>query len=154
MRLTLYTDYALRLLMYLGLARDRLVTIQEVADAYGISKNHLMKLVNELQQAGYVDTVRGRGGGMRLAREPETIRLDELVRTTEEDFRVVECFDPVTNRCRISGACRLQGVLREALEAWFAVLASYTLADLLCSPALPFGLGLPEPAAPSLPAPI
>jgi Rrf2 family transcriptional regulator, nitric oxide-sensitive transcriptional repressor len=149
LRLTLYSDYALRLLMYLGLARDRLVTIHEVAEAYGISKNHLMKVVNDLQRAGYVETVRGRGGGIRLARDPNEIRLDSVIRHTEDDFRLVECFDPVTNRCRISPSCRLRGVLREALDAWFGVFERHTLADLLEAPArLGSQLGLEEAASP------
>jgi Rrf2 family nitric oxide-sensitive transcriptional repressor len=106
------------------------VTIQGAADAYGISKNHLMKVAFDLGRLGYLDTVRGRGGGVRLARPPEEIRLGELLRRTEEDFRIVECFNAGTNRCVISHACRLKGILGEATAAWLAVMDRYSLADL------------------------
>ena len=130
MRLTSYSDYSLRLLMYAALKAGRLVTIQEVADAYGISKNHLMKVAFQLGRHGILETVRGRNGGLRLARKPEQIRLGEVVRITEEDFTMVECFDPTTNSCAIIRPCRLRGVLRKALDAYFAVLDEFTLADL------------------------
>ena len=130
MKLTLYSDYALRLLMYVAVRQGKLATIQEVADAYGISKNHLMKVAFELGRQGYLETVRGRGGGLRLARAPEKIGVGEVVRAMEEDFTLVECFDPAANRCVISGPCRLRGVLSGALKAYFAVLDDYTLADL------------------------
>lgn len=130
MKLTLYSDYALRLLMYVAVSQGKLATIQEVADAYGISKNHLMKVAFELGRQGYLETVRGRGGGLRLARAPEKIGVGEVVRAMEEDFTLVECFDPAANRCVISGPCRLRGVLSGALKAYFAVLDDYTLADL------------------------
>jgi len=130
MRLTFYTDYSLRLLMYAAVRHGELVTIQEVADAYGISKNHLMKVAFQLGRKGYLDTVRGRGGGFRLSRSPERIGLGDVVRMTEEDFTMVECFDPKSNSCAISGPCRLRGVLSKALQAYFAVLDEYTLADL------------------------
>jgi len=129
MRLTTYSDYCLRLLMYAATRPDR-VTIQGAADAYGISKNHLMKVAFDLGRLGYLDTVRGRGGGVRLARPPEEIRLGELLRRTEEDFRIVECFNAGTNRCVISHACRLKGILGEATAAWLAVMDRYSLADL------------------------
>ena len=130
MRLTSYSDYSLRLLMYAALKADRLVTIQEVADAYDISKNHLMKVAFQLGRHGILETVRGRNGGFRLARKPEQIGLGEVVRVTEEDFTMVECFDPTTNSCAIIRPCRLRGVLRKALDAYFAVLDEFTLADL------------------------
>jgi Rrf2 family nitric oxide-sensitive transcriptional repressor len=130
MRLTLYSDYSLRLLMYAAVRHGELVTIQEVADAYGISKNHLMKVAFELGRQGYLETVRGRGGGLRLSRAPDRIGLGEVIRMTEEDFTMVECFDPKTNTCAITGACRLRGILSKALQAYFAVLDDYTLADL------------------------
>jgi Rrf2 family nitric oxide-sensitive transcriptional repressor len=129
MRLTSYSDYSLRLLMYAATRRD-LVTIQGAADAYGISKNHLMKVAFDLGRLGYLETVRGRGGGLRLAKAPEAINLGALLRRTEEDFRLVECFDPASNGCVISRACRLKGILHEATAAWLAVLDRYTLADL------------------------
>jgi Rrf2 family nitric oxide-sensitive transcriptional repressor len=129
MRLTSYSDYSLRLLMFAATKRDR-VTIQGAADAYGISKNHLMKVAFDLGRLGYLETVRGRGGGLRLARAPEKIGLGALLRQTEEDFRIVECFDAATNGCVISRACRLKGILHEATSAWLAVMDRYTLADL------------------------
>jgi len=131
MRLTFYSDYSLRLLMYAAVRHGELVTIQEVANAYGISKNHLMKVAFELGRKGYLDTVRGRGGGFRLSRPPEKIRLGDVVRETEENFTMVECFDPKTNKCAITAPCRLRGALARALKAYFAVLDEYTLADLV-----------------------
>jgi Rrf2 family nitric oxide-sensitive transcriptional repressor len=130
MRLTTYSDFSLRLLMYVALKGGALVTIQEVADAYGISRNHLMKVAFQLGRAGFLDTVRGRGGGLRLARPLEQIGLGAVVRATEEDFDMVECFDPRTDRCVITGPCRLRGVLSQALKAYLAVLDEYSLADL------------------------
>jgi len=129
-RLTTYTDYGLRLLMYVALKGGELATIQEVADAYGISKNHLMKVAYDLGRHGYLETVRGRGGGLRLARPTERIGLGDVVRSMEEDFTLVECFAPGADGCRITRACRLKGVLGEALKAYLAVLDGYTLADL------------------------
>ena len=130
MRLTFYSDYSLRLLMYAAVKHGELVTIQEVANAYGISKNHLMKVAFDLGRKGYLETVRGRGGGLRLARAPDKIGLGDVVRTMEEDFTMVECFDPKTSKCAIAGPCRLRGALSRALKAYFAVLDEYTLADL------------------------
>lgn len=130
MRLTVYTDYGLRLLMYVALKEGKRATIQEVAGAYNISKNHLMKVAFDLGRHGFLETVRGRGGGLRLARAPERIRLGDVVRAMEEDFTLVECFAPGTNACRITRACKLKGVLNEALKAYLAVLDGYTLADL------------------------
>jgi Rrf2 family transcriptional regulator, nitric oxide-sensitive transcriptional repressor len=131
MRLTDYTDYSLRTLMYLGLNRDRLVTIQDIADVYGISKNHLMKVVHRLGLLGLIETVRGRSGGLRLGREPDKINLGEVVRKTEPDFSMVECFDKERNDCILAPACELQGVLRQATSAYLKVLDGVTLADLL-----------------------
>jgi Rrf2 family nitric oxide-sensitive transcriptional repressor len=130
MRLTVYTDYALRLLMFVALKKGELATIQEVADAYGISKNHLMKVTYHLGHHGLLKTVRGRGGGFRLARAAERIGLGDIVRRMETDFTMVECFAPGSDQCRITGACRLKGVLHDALNAYLAVLDRYTLADL------------------------
>jgi Rrf2 family nitric oxide-sensitive transcriptional repressor len=130
MRLTLYSDYSLRLLMYAAIKPEGLVTIQEAADAYGISKNHLMKVAFELGRKGYLETVRGRGGGLRLARAPAEINLGEVVRAMEEDLTIVECFNLEANTCKIVGPCRLRGLLSRALKAFFAVLDEYTLADL------------------------
>ena len=130
MRLTFYSDYSLRLLMYCAVRPGELVTIQEVANAYRISKNHLMKVAFELGRKGYLETVRGRGGGLRLARPANKIGLGQIVREMEEDFTMVECFDPKANQCVITGPCRLKGALSRALKAYLAVLDEYTLADL------------------------
>jgi Rrf2 family nitric oxide-sensitive transcriptional repressor len=133
MRLTEYTDYTLRVLIYLGLHREKVVTIQEIADAYGISKNHLMKIVHQLGLQGIVETTRGRGGGLRLKRSPESIRVGDIVRATEADFSLVECFDRAANQCVIAPSCKLKTALAEALEAFFRVLDDYTLSDFLQS---------------------
>lgn len=129
MRLTSYSDFALRVLMYLKARPDDRVTIRDIADAYRVSKPHLMKVVNELTRLGYVDAARGRAGGLRLGRPPAEINLGEVVRATEPDFDIVECFGPI-NRCPIVPACELRGVLASARDAFLAVLDRHTLADL------------------------
>jgi Rrf2 family nitric oxide-sensitive transcriptional repressor len=116
--------------MYAALKPDALITIHDVAEAYGISKNHLTKVAFDLGRAGFVETVRGRNGGLRLAKKPEEIGLGDVLRITESRSALVECFNPKTNSCVISAPCRLKGVLARALKAWFAVLDEYTLADL------------------------
>lgn len=132
MRLTLYTDFSLRILIYLGAReRDKLSTIQDISNAYGISKNHLMKVSHELGKAGYIETVRGRGGGIRLAAEPGMINIGEVVRRMEDDFYLVECFNPSGGSCPISPVCGLKGVLGRALQAYLQVLDEYSLQDLL-----------------------
>ncbi|OKP77599.1 Rrf2 family transcriptional regulator [Paenibacillus helianthi] len=132
MRLTMYTDFSLRILMYLGAKeQSELSTIQDISDAYHISKNHLMKVSHELGQAGYIEAVRGRGGGIRLAKRPELINIGEVVRRMEDDFHLVECFNPAGNSCPITPVCGLKGVLGRALAAYLQVLSEYTLADLL-----------------------
>lgn len=131
MRLTAYTDYTLRTLMYLGLNRDRLVTIQDIADMHGISKNHLMKVAHQLGLSGIVETVRGRNGGLRLNREPADINIGAVVRATETDFFMAECFDRDSNACVFSSACLLKGVLGSATAAYLKVLDGVTLADLI-----------------------
>ncbi|WP_226656752.1 Rrf2 family transcriptional regulator [Pseudalkalibacillus hwajinpoensis] len=132
MRLTNYTDYSLRMLIYLGsMKKNNLASIQEIADAYQISKNHLMKVAHELGKKGYIETIRGRNGGLRLALLPNEINVGEVVRSTEEDFNLVECFDKENNACVISPACRLKHVLHTALSAYFEVLDQYQLADLI-----------------------
>ncbi|MBN8830702.1 MAG: Rrf2 family transcriptional regulator [Sphingomonadales bacterium] len=126
MKLTLFTDYSMRVLLYLGARPERLCSIGEVAQAYRISRNHLMKVVNELVRSGYVESVRGRGGGIRLGKPPQQINIGALVRHTEDGFDLVDC-----GRCVVAPACGLPGVLNEALAAFMAVLDRYTLADLL-----------------------
>jgi Rrf2 family nitric oxide-sensitive transcriptional repressor len=130
-QLTRYSDYSLRVLIYLALDPERLVTIEEIAQSYGISKAHLMKVVHQLGLNGYVETVRGRGGGLRLGRRPEEITVGEVVRSTEENMALVECFDPESSRCAIEPACGLRSLLHEALDAFLAVLDRHTLGDLV-----------------------
>jgi Rrf2 family nitric oxide-sensitive transcriptional repressor len=130
-QLTTYTDYALRVLIYLAVHDDQLVTIAEITKAYGISKNHLMKIVHHLAQQGWITTLRGRRGGLRLAQAPGTISLGAVVRETEPHFRLVECFDPAANRCPIAPACELAAVLHDAQEAFLVVLDRSTLADIV-----------------------
>jgi Rrf2 family nitric oxide-sensitive transcriptional repressor len=131
LRLTVYTDYSLRLLMYLALKDDGLATIAEIAESYGISKNHLLKVAHQLGVAGYVATVRGRSGGLRLAKPAEAIGLGEVVRHTEPDMALVSCFDPVNAPCAIQRCCVLQGALEKARLAFVDVLDGYTLSDLV-----------------------
>lgn len=126
MRLTHYTDYTLRVLLYLARHPDRLCSIAEIATAYGISKNHLMKIINDLVNAGYLDSVRGRNGGVRLGRAPDEINLGALIRHTEDDFDLVGC-----SSCIIAPACGMSSMFDEALVAFMAVLNRYTLADAL-----------------------
>ena len=136
MRLNLQSDYALRLLTHLAIHHDRLVTVAEVANRFRISQNHLMKVAHLLGRAGFIETVRGRSGGLRLAGDAATIRVGDVVRQMEGDIHLVECFAAESDGCLISGACRLKGVLHEALEAFLAVLDRYTLADLSVNPKL------------------
>jgi Rrf2 family transcriptional regulator, nitric oxide-sensitive transcriptional repressor len=131
MRLTSYTDYTLRTLMYLGMNRDRLVTIQDIAGLHGISKNHLMKVVHQLGLSGMVETVRGRNGGLKLKKEPAEINIGEVVRNTETDFFMAECFDRESNACVYAPSCALKGVLATATAAYLAVLDGATLDDLI-----------------------
>ena len=134
MRLTLHTDFALRLLMLLALEPGTLHTIEEVASRYRISKNHLMKVAQTLAQQGFIESVRGRNGGLRLARPADRINLGAVVRTTEDSLVLVECFARETNTCVVASACGLRGPLDEALAAFFAVLNKYSLADLVSNP--------------------
>jgi Rrf2 family nitric oxide-sensitive transcriptional repressor len=131
MRLTVYTDYALRVLMYLALKEDELATIAEISVSYGISKNHLMKVAHQLGVAGYVETVRGRGGGLRLARRIEAIGLGEVVRFTEPDMAIVSCFKPIDAPCAIRPSCVLRQALQKSRDAFMSVLDDYTLSDLV-----------------------
>jgi Rrf2 family nitric oxide-sensitive transcriptional repressor len=131
MRLTSFSDYTLRVLMYLALERDRLATIPEIAAAYGVSRNHLMKVVHQLGQAGVIETVRGKGGGIRLAREPGAIRIGAIVRVAEGAGPIVECLSQDANTCPITPVCRLTRVLVEGFDALYDHLDRYTLADLV-----------------------
>ena len=131
MRLTKYTDYALRTLIYIGVNQDRTCTIPEIAQSYDISRNHLMKIVHQMGKAGFIETVRGRGGGIRLGRAPALITVGEIVRVTEEDLNVVECFDPAKNQCQISTACVLSSSIGNALAAFLEVLDKVTLDDVI-----------------------
>ncbi|WP_423679782.1 RrF2 family transcriptional regulator [Undibacterium sp. WLHG33] len=131
MRLTAYTDYTLRTLIYLAIHRDRLVTIQEVAELHSISKNHLTKVVHQLGMSNMVETVRGRNGGLKLNMEPAEINIGEVVRATETDFFMAECFDSTSNTCVYAMGCNLKGVLTRATSAYLAVLDDVSLEDLI-----------------------
>jgi Rrf2 family nitric oxide-sensitive transcriptional repressor len=131
MRLTQFTDYALRLLIMVGAKTPAAVTIAEAATAYGISKNHLMKVAQELGRAGYLETLRGRGGGLKLALPAESIRIGRVASFCEGHSPLVECFDPATNRCVITPVCGLIHMLSSAQAAFFAELDRFTLADLM-----------------------
>lgn len=136
MRLTVMTDYALRLLVYVAKRPDRRCTIVEVAQAHGISEAHLMKVTHQLGIYGWILTARGRGGGIRLARPPGEIRLGEVVRSMETDFRLAECFGP-GSACALTGDCRLAGMIDEALQAFFRSLDSRTLAQIVAAAPTP-----------------
>lgn len=132
MRLTNFSDYAMRLLMFAA-AQDRLVTIEEAALVFDISRNHLMKIATVLTRAGFLKAVRGRSGGLVLGKLPEKISLGDVVRATEPDFALVECLSS-DSQCIITRRCRLKGIFNEALDAFTATLDRYTLADLLLRP--------------------
>lgn len=145
-RLTVYTDFSLRLLMYLAVKSDGISTIGEVADAYRIPKNHLTKVAHQLGLAGYITTVRGKGGGVRLGRPADQILVGNVVRDTEPDMALVPCFEPVCASCPIVPACGLRGALHEARSAFLHVLDRYTLADLAGNATeLRALLGIPTP---------
>ena len=130
MYLTRQADYTMRLLIHLAVQPSGVATIQEIAGHYGISRNHLMKVANRATQAGYIEGVRGRAGGLKLARRAKEINVGEVLRATE-DWTTVECFEPASNRCPIAGGCGLQGILKDALGAYFRVLDQYSLADVV-----------------------
>jgi Rrf2 family nitric oxide-sensitive transcriptional repressor len=133
MNITRFTDYSLRVLIYLSLNNEELVTIKEIAEAYGVSKNHLMKVVQELSLKGYLHSTRGKYGGIKLGREPSAINVGELVRMIEQDSPFLECFSE-DNQCVITAACQLKFVFAEAMESFFKSLERYTLADLVQEP--------------------
>ena len=130
MHLTRQADYTMRLLIHLALQPDEFATIQQIAERYGISRNHLMKVANRAVQAGYVEGVRGRAGGLKLSRKPKEIRVGEVLRVME-DWSIVECFLHHADQCPIAGGCGLQPMLKEALESYFSVLDRYSLADVV-----------------------
>lgn len=130
MRLTAYTDYSLRTLIFLAMNREQLVTVQHIADAHGIAKNHLTKVVHHLGMLGYVVTVRGRNGGLRLGREPSEIVIGDVVRHMETDFYMASCFDKAAPSCMYSAACSLKGELAKATEAFLEVLDAVTLEQM------------------------
>jgi Rrf2 family nitric oxide-sensitive transcriptional repressor len=135
MQLTLYTDYGLRTLIALGLNPDGMQTVTAVAEAYGVSRHHLVKVVARLAERGYVETLRGKGGGMRLARAPRDIRIGAVVRDMEAELGVVECLTQGGGQCVVAPACRLKGLLNEATGAFLETLDRYTLEDMLRQPA-------------------
>lgn len=131
MRLTDYSEYALRVLIYLSIQDERLATVKEISEQYDISRNHLTKLVHKLGKNGFIETIRGKRGGLRIGRDPATITVGEVVRAMESDLAIVECFQPGNYECRIVRACVLAGVMRKALNAFLEVLEDYTIKDLI-----------------------
>ncbi|MDD5322006.1 MAG: Rrf2 family transcriptional regulator [Methylococcales bacterium] len=131
MQITSHTDYALRVLIYLAMTPNRQATIPEIADFFDISRNHLVKVVHQLGNKGFVKTIRGKGGGLSLQRPPEMIRIGEVVRSMETHFNWVECFDPAQQRCRLLPNCGLKHLLARAGNAYLQVLDAATLADVL-----------------------
>lgn len=140
MRLTQYTDYSLRVLIYLGFKKDENVTISELADFYHISRNHLVKVVHNLGLNGYIQTIRGKNGGLKLAHPPGEIIIGDVVRSMEPDFNLLECFNPAEDTCVITRTCALKSVLVGARDTFLEELDKYTLADAI------------KPAAKSSPA--
>ena len=130
MRLTDYTDYTRRVLLFCALHPERSVTIAELADSHAVSKNHLMKIVNDLARQGLLQTTRGRGGGLRLLKPADEIRIGDVVRQTETDFRLVECFDKAHDTCTLTPNCQLKAVFGSALQSYLAELDKVTLADV------------------------
>ena len=133
MRLTYFSDYAFRVLMYLSVTRDRRCTIREISDAYGISRAHLMKVVNLLTREGFITAQRGPSGGLTMAIPPEQIRLGDVIRKTEDDLGLVECFRP-ENTCRLTPSCALAPALSRAMHAFLTELDKQTIADLVSKP--------------------
>lgn len=131
MRLTDYTDYTLRVLMFCAMHPERSVTIAELAESHAVSKNHLMKIVNDLARQGVLQTTRGRGGGLRLLKPAADIRIGDVVRQSETDFRLVECFDVNHNTCTLTGRCQLKQLLQTAQHSFLDELDKVTLADII-----------------------
>ena len=138
MQLTSFTDYGLRSLMYLAARPESTCSVREIADYYGISRNHLVKVIHRLAQTEYIISSKGKGGGIRLAEQAATSRLGDIVRALEPSMHLVECFDPVSNSCCISEACKLKQYLSEAQNQFLQALNQYTLADTVKNPTLFF----------------
>ena len=134
MQLTLFSDYSLRLLMYLGLKPKQIIPIGEISEAFGVSRHYMLKVMNELVQLGYIEAVRGRGGGVYLAKRPADVKLGKLIRRTEPEGGVLDCIDNKHADCPIVPACRLRKVFTEAQHEFYRVLDQYTLADLIERP--------------------
>ncbi|MFB4162873.1 Rrf2 family transcriptional regulator [Alteribacillus sp. JSM 102045] len=150
MQLTSYTDYSLRMLIYLAAVDyPRLASIKEISSAYQISYNHLTKVGHELVKLGLIQSIKGRNGGIRLAKSPEEINIGWVVRRTEDNLELVECFNPEKSTCVLTGQCRLRGVLQEALKAYLQVLDSYTLDDIITNRSVLKSL-LNTPSAPPI----
>lgn len=152
MQLTSYTDYALRVLIYLGLKGDELSSITEIATHYGVSRHHLVKVVHRLARDGFVRSQRGRKGGVVLGRPAHLVNIGEVVRRLEEERPIVECFNPRLNRCPIAPACHLSRILAEARSSFFLTLDRYSVADLLVHPQPLSRLLLLPPSARPAPA--
>ena len=151
MRLTAFSDYTLRVLMFLALKGDRRATIPEIAEAYAVSENHLMKVVHQLAKQGVIESARGKGGGIRLAHPAAEVRLGAVVRASEGDGPIVECLSGNPGGCRIAPACRLAGVLGQAFEVFYAALDATTLADLVQQPQELQAILLPSLTLPETP---
>ncbi|MGB4813148.1 MAG: Rrf2 family transcriptional regulator [Methylophilaceae bacterium] len=130
MQITTFSDYSMRVMMYLGLQHGQMVNISDIAEAYSISENHLMKVVHYLAQRGYVETIRGKGGGLRLVKDPKSIKIGEMLHESEGGSGLLPCLDGASSCC-IYKSCKLVEILREAQAALYLVLDNYTLADLL-----------------------
>jgi Rrf2 family transcriptional regulator, nitric oxide-sensitive transcriptional repressor len=135
LQLTLHSDYSLRVLIYLAENPGRMVSTEEISDAYGISRHHLVRVIQTLNEHSFVKVSAGRGGGAALASTPEEINIGQVIRKTESNFRIVECFDLAANTCPIVPVCKLRGVLAHALDGFFKILDEYTLADMVRMPA-------------------
>jgi Rrf2 family transcriptional regulator, nitric oxide-sensitive transcriptional repressor len=129
MQLTSYTDYSFRVLLYLSRTPNKFSTITEISEFYEISKNHLVKVVHSLARLGFIISIRGKGGGIKLAKSPSEISIGEVIRKMEPNFCLTECFNLETNRCVITNMCHLKGILNQGMEAFFKVLDGYSLAD-------------------------
>ena len=130
MKLTAFTDYSLRTLMYLAIHPKRLCTTKEIAEQFQVSQNHMVKVAYQLAKSGYVETQKGKNGGMKLARSPAQINIGEAVRNLEPDFHLVECFNQAENKCRITSACKFKSVLFDAQEAFLKTLDAFSLAQI------------------------